>query len=83
MENMLGKFRCPKMVAMETVTDSLFFFNARYLRRGSRYYLEILGICSAGRFKGTVYVWNKFSSELQIFSYNEAKFEQGHVDARA
>ena len=28
MENMLAKFRCPKMVAMETVTDSLFFFNA-------------------------------------------------------
>ena len=24
MENMLAKFRCPKMVAMETVTDSLF-----------------------------------------------------------
>ena len=48
MENMLAKFRCPKMVAMETVTDSLFFFNARYFRRGSRYYLEILGICSPG-----------------------------------
>ena len=28
MENMLAKFRCPKMVAMETVTDPLFFFNA-------------------------------------------------------
>ena len=28
MENMLTKFRCPKMVAMETVTDLLFFFNA-------------------------------------------------------
>ena len=45
---MLAKFRCPKMVAIETVTDSLVFFNARYLRSGSRYYLEILGICSAG-----------------------------------
>ena len=28
MENMLAKFRCPRMVAMETITDSLFFFNA-------------------------------------------------------
>ena len=45
---MLAKFRCPKMVTMETVTDSLFFFNAQYLSRGSRYYLEILGICSPG-----------------------------------
>ena len=34
MENMIAKFRCPKMVAMETVTDSLLFFNARYLSRG-------------------------------------------------
>ena len=48
MENRLAKFRCPKMVAMETVTDSLFFFNARYLSRGSRYYLEILRICCPG-----------------------------------
>ena len=24
MENMLAKFRCPEIVAMETVTDSLF-----------------------------------------------------------
>ena len=46
MENMLAKFCCPKMVAMETVTDSLFFFNAQYLSRESSYYLEILGICS-------------------------------------
>ena len=28
MEKMRAKFRCPKMVAMETVTDSVFFFNA-------------------------------------------------------
>ena len=28
MENMLTKFGGPKMVGMETVTDSLFFFNA-------------------------------------------------------
>ena len=28
MDNMLAKFCCPKMVAMETVSDSLFFFNA-------------------------------------------------------
>ena len=34
MENMLAKFHCPKMVSMETLTDSLFFFNAQYLSRG-------------------------------------------------
>ena len=45
---MLAKFRCPKMVAMETVTDSLFFFNAQYLSRESSYYFEILEICSPG-----------------------------------
>ena len=45
---MLAKFCCPKMVAMETVTDSLFFCNARYLSRESRYYLEVLRICSLG-----------------------------------
>ena len=27
-ENMLATFRCPKLVAMETVTDPLFFFMA-------------------------------------------------------
>ena len=48
MKNMLAKFCCPKMVDMETVTDSLFFCNARYLSRESRYYLEVLGICSPG-----------------------------------
>ena len=29
------------------------------------------------RTKGTVYVQNIFSSDLQIFCYNEAKFETG------
>ena len=82
MDNMLTKFGCQKMVALETVRDSLIFFNARYLRRGSRYCLQILEICCPGP-KGTVYVQNIFSSELQIFSYNEANFGQGHVNARA
>ena len=40
MDNMLTKFGCQKMVALETVRDSLIFFNARYLRRGSRYCLQ-------------------------------------------
>ena len=48
MDNMLAKFGCPKMVAMETITDSLFFFNAQYLSREPSYYLEILEICSPG-----------------------------------
>ena len=46
MENMLAKFCCPEIVAMETVSESLFFFNGRYLSRGSRYSLEILAICA-------------------------------------
>ena len=35
------------------------------------------------RTRGTVYFQNIFVSELQIFSYNEANFGQGHVNARA
>ena len=31
---MIVKFRLPEVVAMETVTHSLFFFNDRYLGRG-------------------------------------------------
>ena len=31
---------------METVTDSLFFFNDRHLSRGSSYRLEILAMCA-------------------------------------
>ena len=81
MDNMLTKFGCQKMVALKTVRDSLIFFNARHFRRGSRYCLQILNLLS--RTRGTVYVQNIFSSELQIFSYNEANFGQGHVNARA
>ena len=82
MYNMLTKFGCQKMVALETVRDSLIFCNARYLRRGSRYCLQNFGNLLS-RTKGTVYVPNIFTSELQIFSYNEANFGQGHVNARA
>ena len=48
MDNMFTKFGCQKMVALETVRDSLIFFNAPYLSRGSRYCLQILGICCPG-----------------------------------
>ena len=48
MQNIAAKFQLPELVAMETAIDSLFFFNARYLSRGSSYYLDILGICSPG-----------------------------------
>ena len=34
MENMLAKFRCPKTVAMETVTDSLFFLQCPISQQG-------------------------------------------------
>ena len=72
---MLAKFGLPKIVAMETVTDSFFFFNGRYLSRGLIYCLEILLMCAPGA-KGTVYVQNIFSSDLQIFSYNAANFQR-------
>ena len=49
MDNMLTKFRCLENVAMETVTNSLFFFlNDQYLSKGSRYCLEILAMCAPG-----------------------------------
>ena len=34
MENTLAKFRCPKMFAMETVTDSLFFLQFPISQQG-------------------------------------------------
>ena len=46
MEKMSAKFHCPKIVAMGTVTESFFLFNARYLSRGSIHCLEILRIGS-------------------------------------
>ena len=46
MENIAAKFRRPEVVAMETVIDSLFFLNDRYLSRRLIYCLEILAICS-------------------------------------
>ena len=54
-EKMSGKFRHPEIVAMETVTDSFFIFNARYLSRGSIHCLEILRILFS-KTKGTFYV---------------------------
>ena len=48
MDNMLAKFRSLENVAMETVTNSLFFFNDQYLSKGSRYCLEILAMCALG-----------------------------------
>ena len=41
MEKMLSKFRRPEIVAMETVTDSVFLFNARYLSRGRSIVLKV------------------------------------------
>ena len=46
MEKMSEKFRRPEVVAMETVTDSFFLFNGRYLSRGLIHCLEILRICT-------------------------------------
>ena len=37
----------PEVVVMETVTHSLFFFNDRYLSRGSSYCPEILAVCAS------------------------------------
>ena len=48
MENMLAKFRCLEIVAMETVTNSLLLFNDQYLSKGLRYCLEILAMCAPG-----------------------------------
>ena len=45
MENRSTKFRLPEVVAMETVIDSLFFFNDRYLSRRLTYCLQILVMC--------------------------------------
>ena len=82
MENMLAKFRCPKMVAMETVTDSLFFFNAWYLSRGWNYYLDILWICSPG--PKVQFMFRTYFLQTYRFSViMQQTFREGHVDARA
>ena len=46
MTKLVEKFRFPEVVAMETATHSLFFFNDRHLIRGSSYCLEILVMCA-------------------------------------
>ena len=45
MGKVIAKFRLPEVVAMETVTDSL-FVNDRYLSKGSSYCLSILPMCA-------------------------------------
>ena len=41
MEKMSAKFRSREIVAMDTVTDSFFLFNARYLSRGRSIVLKV------------------------------------------
>ena len=82
MENMLAKFRCLKTVGMETVTDSLFFFNARYLSIWSRYYLEILGICSPGPKVQFMFRTN-FPQNYRFSVIMKQNLDRGHVDAWA
>ena len=77
MDNMLGKFRSLENVAMETVTNSLlFFFEWPVSQQGVKVLSWFFGnVCSWT--KGTFYVHNTISLELQIFRYNQAKFQPG------
>ena len=76
-EKMSGKFRHPEIVAMETVTDSFFIFNARYLSRGSIHCLEMLKILFS-KTKGTFYVQNIIFSDFSFFCYYQAKLVTGN-----
>ena len=74
MDNMLAKFRSLENVAMETVTNSLFFFKWPISQQGVKVLSWNFGnVCSWT--KGTFYVHNTISWELQIFCYNQAKFQ--------
>ena len=71
MDNMLAKFRSLENVAMETVTDSLFFWMTNISERGQGIVLK---------FWQCVLLDQRYilcSLELQIFCYNQAKFQPG------
>ena len=82
METIPAKFGHPEIVAMETITDSLFFFNGQYLSRGLIYCLEILVMCAPGA--KVQFMFRTYFPQTYRFSViMKQSFRQGHVDARA
>ena len=75
MDNMLAKFRCLEIVAMETVTDFLFFFYDQYLSKGSRYCLEFWQFVLLDQ-RYILYLQHNFM-RVADFCYNQAKFQPG------
>ena len=84
-DNMLAKFRCLEIVAMETVTNSL-FFNDQYLSNWSRYCLENLAMCAPGpkvRFMFTTQFHESYRFSVIIKQSSsqgpvDVKFHMGH-----
>ena len=81
MGNMLAKFRCLEIVAMETVTNSLFFFEWPISQQGVKVLSwNFFNVCSWN--KGTFYVYNTISWELQIFVIIKQSSIQGPADVK-
>ena len=81
MDNMLAKFRCLEIVAMETVTNYLFFFNWPISLQGVKVLSWNFGNVYSWT-KGTFYVYNTTSWESQIFVIIKQSSIQGPVDVK-
>ena len=79
---LITKFRFGKVVATETETDSLFFFNERYLSRMSSYHLEILAIC-APKAKVHFMFRTYFPESYRFSDIIKQSLRQGRVDVTA